>query len=367
MIAPRRTGFIISAPETDADYAARKLDQFIAAVGALPLPGGGGFHKAILGAANHGARAGLSREEIFDHLQAVASRGSRPVPDAEIYDAIDKAIGEAGNNWTRTTGSVPKPSVGTAPRKPAGFFADEKAVLAELIRRGRADGPRLSELSPVPIPAEPREQTALLLSTLYTPGDTLFIADSGEGTLARPGREIRGVEDWLRILNRNGTLPPMVIPNPLTGDQGKTKNGKDSYRADSCVAAFRFAVAEMDELPTEDQLAFWAAAPWPLFALTSSGGKSIHAWLNAQRIAEMEAGRRILTAHDWTELIERDLFDRLLTPLGCDGACKNESRISRLAGAARPDKGGAIQRLIYLDPEGGTIPARAASEKGVRS
>jgi hypothetical protein len=39
-----------------------------------------------------------------------------------------------------------------------------------------------------------------------------------------------------------------------------------------------------------------------------------------------------------------------LCPLGCDPACRNESRLSRLPGHFRREKN-AWQRLLYLNPD----------------
>lgn len=128
----------------------------------------------------------------------------------------------------------------------------------------------------------------------------------------------------------------------VTGQVGLTKDGKPSFRADSCVKAFRFAVAEFDTMPRADQLAFWWAVNLPICALIDSGGKSIHGWIRTDGIT---------TAEQWTDQVEQQLYGRYLTPLGCDGACKNEARLSRMAGHFRREKQ-KWQRLLYLCPEG---------------
>lgn len=61
-------------------------------------------------------------------------------------------------------------------------------------------------------------------------------------------------------------------------------------------------------------------------------------------------------AAQWGELVEARLFGRYLIPLGCDAACRNEARLSRLPGHFRADKG-QWQRLLYLSPEGRAIHA----------
>ena len=118
-----------------------------------------------------------------------------------------------------------------------------------------------------------------------------------------------------------------------------------SLRADSCVAEYRFAVVEFDSIPIEKQYAFWACTiqnNFPVAALVHSGGKSIHGWVrvNCKNIDE------------WRTRVEDELFTNLLVPLGADKMCRNPSRMSRMPGHFRSDKG-QWQRLLYLNPEGG--------------
>ncbi len=137
---------------------------------------------------------------------------------------------------------------------------------------------------------------------------------------------------------------PHIIPNPLTGLQGTTKSGSKSWRADDCVASFRFCVVEFDSIGMDEQLAFWAGFKVPIAALIDSGGKSIHAWLR------VDAPNR----RAWEEEVEDLLFGQILGPMGVDTACKNEARLSRLPGAFRPDRG-RWQHLLYLAPQGRAI------------
>jgi hypothetical protein len=66
----------------------------------------------------------------------------------------------------------------------------------------------------------------------------------------------------------------------------------------------------------------------------------------------------VTSADQWTETVENTVFARWLIPLGCDAACRNEARLSRLPGHYRADKG-KWQRLLYLAPEGRAIHASA--------
>lgn len=110
-----------------------------------------------------------------------------------------------------------------------------------------------------------------------------------------------------------------------------------------CVTKFRFAVIEHDTLPREQQIAFWAGVSLPVVALIDSAGKSVHGWVR------IDATK----AEEWTQTVEDELF-AYLEPLGIDGSCKNESRLSRMPGHFRREKS-RWQRCLYLNPEGGQV------------
>jgi hypothetical protein len=83
----------------------------------------------------------------------------------------------------------------------------------------------------------------------------------------------------------------------------------------------------------------------PILALIDSGGKSIHAWLDVQKLSS------ITTCDEWTREIKIGLYERVLIPLGVDRACCNPSRLSRLPGFFRSETG-RFQRLLWLSPVG---------------
>jgi hypothetical protein len=145
-----------------------------------------------------------------------------------------------------------------------------------------------------------------------------------------------------------GATGPHVIPNPLTGKPAMKADGNgQTVRGDACIAEFRFAVVEFDDVPRDEQLAFWWSACLPVVLLVDSGGKSVHGWIRVKGVRE---GR------EWARIVEKHLFGNLLQPLGVDGACRNESRLSRLPGHRRLETG-RWQRLLYLAPEGKAVAA----------
>ena len=136
-----------------------------------------------------------------------------------------------------------------------------------------------------------------------------------------------------------------IKPNPLTGEPVTQSNGSQSYIADDCVAKFQYAVVEFDNKAISDQIAFWLSMidkEAHVAALIHSGRKSIHGWMHVN----------CENKQSWNEQVEKGLFTKLLEPLGADGACKNESRSSRLPGITYPENNHIrSQKLLYLNPK----------------
>jgi hypothetical protein len=297
-------------------------ERYHEALQTLPPSGGGGLHAALLGVANLGVRAGISDNDIFADLRS-RIHGTRRVPDSEITDAIRKARAECSEGTF-----IPQ-----APRQ-----RTNKRTLEKLLREGRhGNEADIWEASPVRIDWPPEEDSWRVLSFLYRSDEFLFCGTGLEK--AKPGESIWTAGEWSEYFKAGGTTPPHVIPNPLTGNEGLTKDGAPSFRSDSCVKSFRFATVEFDNLNREEQFQFWSAVRLPVTALIDSGGKSIHAWIKVDC-------RDVL---QWERDIEQTLFGELLGPLGADTSCRNESRLSRLPGHRRGKK---WQRLLYLAPEG---------------
>lgn len=314
------------------------ISSFTAALATLPRPGGNGYHPRLLGVANIGIRSGLSPEVVAAALREHTPQGGRRVPDREIADAVQKAMAcrsrfstryHTAHRWHKPR---PTPEAIDAPA-----FMD--ALLAEAAGIEETD---IWEASPVRIDWPPEQDAIEVLSRLYAPDDVLFIGDTY-------GRTVKTVAKWLADIRAGCQIPPHIIPNPLTGQAAQTKAGRPSLRADACVKSFRFAVAEFDGISRDDQLRFWWAINVPVCALIDSGGKSLHAWI---RIDDIEI------AEKWTAIVEGLLFGRHLIPLGCDAACRNEARLSRLPGHFRKEKG-RWQRILYLAPKGRAIHASA--------
>ncbi len=307
-------------------------DAFEAALHTLPCPGGNGYHTALLGVANRGIIAGVDPAELFRLIRAHTPQGGRNVPDHEIREAVEKAARECPTVPWR------------AKVRQNNRSFDSTAFMAERLREAHGIGEAdIVEASPIRLDNEPPQDAVVLLQTLYRPDDFLFIGGSKEA--GNPGETIRSRDEWLALFAGGGTPGPHIIPNPLTGRIGRTKSGNLSHRSDSCVAQFRFAVAEFDGLPKEQQYHFWYAVNLPVTALIDSGGKSLHAWIAIDGVT---------TADAWTTSVEETLFAVYLNKLGVDSSCRNESRLSRMAGHQRSETG-RWQRILFLAPEGRAI------------
>lgn len=326
------------------------LSRYRRKLAALPPSGGGGCHPALLGVASLGVMAGVPADDIFRDLRQRV-HGTRCVPDREIQVAVEKAAREiepltAGRMPVpRAKGSLPHPKV-RPPVKPP-FQGD--AALRRLIEAGRGHGETaVMGQSPIRIDWSPEEDAWRVLEALYAPDEMLYIGPPrGQVNV---GIEIREARQWIERFQKLGPAAtgPHVIPNPLSGLPAPTADGTGmTLRGDACVARFRFAVVEFDGLSREDQLAFWWSARLPVAVLVDSGGKSVHGWVRV---------RDVDRAEDWTRVVEAHLFGNFLKPLGVDGACRNESRLSRLPGHRRRETGN-WQRLLYLAPQGKAVAA----------
>jgi len=297
----------------------------------IPRPGTG-CHPYLLGVANLGFLLGLTPEKVFSDIRHAIPPGSRRVPDREIRDTINKAFGGF-------RGDVFFPHPRNTPA-----IQPRKADLQKLIGQGPfLDGAGFREASPVTLCDDPLRHTVLLLSTLYAPDDLIWIGDKYDA--GDRGRTIRTAAEWITYFEEGGTTAPYIMPNPLSGEPGKTQDGRPSFRCDAAVGKYRFVVIEFDKISKEDQFRFWSVVKLFVVALIDSANKSIHAWLDLQKHVQVK------TYEQWTQHVKVSLYNRILTPLGLDSSNSNPSRLSRLPGHLRAETG-PYQRLLWLSAEG---------------
>lgn len=351
-------------------------NRYRKALAEIPAPGTG-CHPFLLGVATLAIRAGRSDEQALAEIRDAIPLGARIVDDREIAEAIERARQD-------TTAFVPgrasrrriTPRRRTVSEIRAAVVEDKtnaEKLRSAVIEAGGGEldpfGAEVRENSPIRLEAYSEAfphagDMLLLLRHLYQPDDILFIGRR-KGK-AKPGEDVRTAAEWIqhfhgclaqiaelplglrqREFERMGERYSLIAPNPLTGCEGKTKEGEPSFRADSCVAEYRYVVAEFDGMSFNEQGAILRGlgkAGVKIAAVIYSGGRSCHAWLCCDGVAN---------ATEWETQVKKGLFP-VLAALGADKACSNPSRLSRLPGMFRADKSN-WQRLLYLAPEGGTI------------
>ena len=314
-----------------------KVENYQEALNRIPAPGAG-CHGALLGVANLGIIAGLSDGQIHEDIRVSIPDGARRVPDKEIQDAITKARREI---TPHAAGSTYHPTYRPAPRP----LIDGEATRKKLIAAGDgATDADIWELSLFKPDYEPGYQDALAALSLYDADERLYI-----GTQYDTG--VKAVSVWRHeIESRQEASWPHIMVNPVDGNAHDIGDGKTSFRCDAAVSAFRFAVVEFDNLSKPDQFAFWYSVLskklLDVALLIDSGGKSIHAWIRVG-LADRDAWNREVCNRFYGEA-------GVFTAMGSDRACRNPSRLSRLAGHYRAEKSN-WQTLLYLNPSRGAV------------
>jgi hypothetical protein len=309
-----------------------RIERYQSALNLIPPPGTG-CHPTLLSVANYGVMAGLDGERILRDILEHIPYGQRRISGREITEAINKAMDD------RNRGAfIPK-------IKPALIISDGQRTLEKLIGQGiYSEAADLLEASPIRLWGTPEKDYVLFIETLFAKNDLIWIGDRYDSGIM--GKTIRTASEWIRYFSTGGSTAPHIVLNPLTGTPAPTKNGyKKTLRGDGNISVYRYCLVEFDNLSREDQIRFWSAIKLPICALIDSGGKSIHAWIDVQKLVKVE------TPAQWQAEIKERLYDRILTPMGVDSACSNPARLSRLPGHFRQEKG-AYQRLLWLSPEG---------------
>lgn len=334
----------------------------------------------------HGRQAGMTPDELYDDIMENAPGATRPNPSA-VRRAIEHAartveLGGRRDFAATNSKAAAFDRIWTPKREPTAAEKREAArkalpdkvrgTVARLVIEGHgATSKTLREMSPSAIPSAPAEQAAAHLNALGA--DWRWQIWAGTIGAKVPGGK-RGGICWPHALAdtiRAGLadIPTHVSLNPLTGKEGRTKDGLPSFDCAATVAAFPFALLEFDGLPLADQCAVFAALirrkPGRVVSLCYSGGKSIHAVLlipeahdrrlktlpptralredrnendDAKWRGEMDALVRLFASSD-------DPAERIdLAPT------MNPAIHTRLAGAFRADKG-KRQTLLYLDAD----------------
>lgn len=285
-----------------------------------------------------GLAAGRDPQTLAEEI--VAAGGEPRLTDAEVR----RAIQTAGRRFSSAsaapqTNRLPPFRKPLEPRPPT---TRERNFVREMISAGKgAKSSDLRGLSPVEWGTVP--VAAAFLGAIFRPDDLVFV-----GTPFRPRtREnlmtAKALADGLSA--PGAELPTHLVPNPFSGEPGRNAEGKVSYCLDATVAHRRLALVEFDELPLEEQAAFWRGVIegrlLPVRSLVYSGAKSIHGLVEL-----VDDGTAAKWSEQWRTL-ERLLCSDPDPAYHADRACKNAARFTRFPGALRPETG-RPQALLYL-------------------
>lgn len=253
----------------------------------------------------------------------------------------------------------------------------------------------LYDLSPVQFPpTDWREQAALMIDLLAT--DSLGFIFSGEKHSPRDQQHLSKANVLAADIRSGKTrIPPLIIANQLSGSRSwvadkSPAGGHWSMATKREILHCRHAVIEFDgftdadgnqhPLPLKTQADFWlgvlthAGGPiLPVRSLVYSGSKSIHAIIRLEELQDLDDARRCDFAEYVTQLglrhgrepcteanitaaevwatqwswIERILCSSQNCLYHCDRACKDITRLTRLAGHLRAETG-QRQSLLWL-------------------
>jgi hypothetical protein len=174
------------------------------------------------------------------------------------------------------------------------------------------------------------------LRALYQPGEkvVVFTIYESQGQAIWP--------DCGTGLPTGGKDGVWYLANPVDGRFRKNpRTHTISRRSAESVTSFRFAVLETDEADLNDWLKCLALLPLRIAAIYESGGRSIHA------LVQVDAA----TKEEWDQTVRK--MKSILITLGADPNALTAVRLSRLPQAQR---GGRVQRLLYLNPSPDAVP-----------
>jgi hypothetical protein len=284
----------------------KQRERFEAACGDIPPSGGNGCHPYLLKLANLSRGLDLSAKEFIQAVRQYLDDSQRPVYDTEILDAY------------------------------------HKAKSTEIPFRPRRETPEVVEIPPAELgeimmdsvaQMSPTDQTKQFLKAVFKNRDLIY---AGKENIKLKRQDLKTQSDMVDC----PPAGPFFCANPLKPEGGTAKDGKHSYRCDDAVADYRYIVVEFDSIGLNEQLGICKELIklGCVASITFSGGKSYHVLLR------IDAGNY----EEYQMSVSR--IKPLLVELGADQACFNPSRLTRLPGARRREKGNIVQQLIYLNP-----------------
>ena len=287
-----------------------------------PCPAeGDGVHGWLLSSSNRLVGFGLLTEETAQEVEEIlTSRMTRPPqPYCEVRSAIERALKDAGKDWTEDRPKIPPFKLEVA-KAFAGDYSDGLA--------------KLKSLSPWPT----NMSTSDYLRAIFQPGDRVCLVNAPT-SLGQAYEPHRGENIPLSI-----TWPCGVwfTCNSVFGLPVLNKAGKPSIRCADAIQDTRYILLEVDrpEIDLHMQASIIGRLNLPIVSVVTSGGKSLHA------LARISIGCK----ETWKKTQQH--LKSTLPEIGFDPAAMTVERLTRLPGYRRSEKGpDAIQELVYLNPE----------------
>ena len=177
----------------------------------------------------------------------------------------------------------------------------------------------------------------------------LYNAQAGERVLVFSEYKSQGQAVWpTESIPTGGREGIWFLAQPVDGkSRPNPRLGKMSRRSEESVLAWRWMVLESDEAPVRLWLAALARTVPRISAITTSGGRSVHA------LVRVDAK----TKRDWDEQKKRILG---LVTVGADPGALSAVRLTRLPACWRGEK---EQKLLYFAP---AAPALTIAEMFAR-
>jgi hypothetical protein len=276
-----------------------------------------------------GASLGIDPQTVIETVaHRITAAGDHP-KSAKLNQQLRRAYAFAGaQQHNGTTCSFQKPE------RPA-FLPDYARKFADRVPAD-IDTKWLRKHSPVSVPflLTPAE----FLSAAYEMGDQVLIFSDyrSQGQMLWQKYAFKVERDELDPFVRGHAEGVWFLSNPVDGHEHfNARQQKMSRRSEESITTFRYAVLESDCQPAEQWLKILVQLPLPIVAITSSGGKSLHA------LVRVDASSK----SNWDQTIAA-IKPRLIN-LGADPGALTAVRLTRLPNCYRGDR---RQDLLYLDP-----------------
>ncbi len=206
--------------------------------------------------------------------------------------------------------------------------------------------------SPVLIPSAPSDQIITLFENAFTDDELVNVVGSRHVfDRGRPGYipaskgYTRSCEEWIVFCKAPQNQASEILNFPggtwfRLNTVVQKGSGKNGWYTDRDITSFRYGLLECDALEINEQLALFAHLRLPIFSMTTSGGRSVHAIIKID----------CTSCAEYKKTMKQTL--QRLHAFGVDTINSNPSRFTRLAGVYREKNGkeDKRQRLLYLNP-----------------